>query len=517
MTNAQKDNKRLAQNTIILYVRMFLTVGLSLYITRVVLKNLGVSQFGLYNLIGGFVSMFYIVTASLSGAITRFITYELGKNCINKLIQVFSTSINIQILFSAIVLLLGETIGLWFVNFQLNIESEQIFAANIVYQLSLISFIIELLGVPFYSLVIAHEKMKLFAFNAILGVILKLLLALLLAYACIDKIIFYAIGMLIVSIVTQLVYVLYSRKKFVECKYRYSFEKNIFKKMFSFGGWNLLTSVTLMLRSQGLNILLNIFFGTVVNAAFSVARQIEGTIRAFSKNFLVAINPQIVKSYAEGNIHRTQTLVYRGTKYSFLLLYILGLPFMLMADTFMEIWLADVPPFASSFVQLIIILSLVEMLLTPSEYLNQATGDIKRYKIVTSLAQLTILPIGYILLRLGFNPYTTMYTAIAAELLTLPYRVQLNKKLAGITWTDYCKNVLIKLLPVLIISVSVGIVLKFILPESILMTFVITILIIITILVATYFFAFDTSEKKFLAAIMNKAVTRIKNFVKKNI
>lgn len=513
MSNTQENNKRLARNTIILYIRMFLTVGISLYITRVVLQNLGITQFGLYNLIGGFVSMFYIVTASLSGAITRFLTYELGKNHIDKLIQVFSTSVNIQFLFSAIVLLLGETVGLWFANFQLNIEREQILAANIVYQLSLFSFIIELLGVPFYSLVVAHEKMKLFAFNAILGVLLKFLLALLLAYAFIDKIIFYAIGMLVIGIVSQLVYVLYSRRKFIECRYRYSFNKDIFLQMFSFGGWNLLTSATLMLRSQGLNVLLNIFGGTAMNAAFSVARQIEGTIRAFSKNFLIAINPQITKSYAEGDIHRTQALVYKGTKYSFLLLYVFGLPFMLLTDTFMEIWLTDVPPFASKFVQLIIILSLVEMLLTTTEYLNQATGDIKCYKIVTSLAQITILPISYILLKLGFNPYTTIYAAIAAELLTLPYRVQLNKKLAGITWTNYYKQILVKLLPVLIISISVGITLKFLLPQNLLMGVVITILVLITILTTTYFFAFDKSEKKIVAIIMNRTAAKIKKII----
>lgn len=510
----QENNKRLAQNTLVLYGRMFLTVGISLYITRVVLQNLGVNQFGLYNLIGGFVSMFYIVTASLSTAITRFLTYELGRKQIDKLIQTFSTSVNIQILFSVIVLLIGETIGLWFVNFQLNIESEQMKTANIVYQLSLASFVIELLGVPFYSLVVAHEKMKLFAFNAILGVLLKLILALLIAKAFIDKTIFYATGMFVISVIIQLVYVLYSRKHFEECKYRYSFEKDIFTQMFSFGGWNLLTSATLMLRSQGLNVLLNIFFGTAVNAAFSVARQIEGTIRAFSKNFLLAIYPQITKSYAEGDFRRTRALVYKGTKYSFLLLYIFGLPFILFADTFMEIWLTDVPPFATTFVQLIIILSLVEMLLTPTEYLNQATGDIKRYKIVTSLAQITILPVGYILLKLGFNPYTTIYTVIAAELLTLPYRVQLNKRLAGISWNDYCKHVLIKLFPVLVITIPAGIVMRRLFPDGLIISVLMSVLIIIIILVSSYTFALDSSERQIVVVIMKKAVTRIENFTR---
>lgn len=517
MSNAHESNKRLARNTLILYIRMFLTVGVSLYITRVVLQNLGVNQFGLYNLIGGFVSMFYIVTASLSGAISRFITFELGRDDTKKVIQTFSMSINIQILFSLIVLALGETLGLWFVNTQLNIDSEQLWAANIVFQLSLISFIVELLGVPYYSLVVAHERMGLFAFNAILAVLLKLLLALLLVCSVIDRVVFYAVGMLIISIISQLIYVSYSKCYFVECKYVRTFNKALFLQMFSFGGWNLLTSASSMLRSQGLNILLNMFFGTVVNAAFGVARHIESTIRAFSKNFLTALQPQITKSYAEGNISHTKALVYKGAKYSFLLLFMIGLPFILLTDFFMDIWLVNVPIYANRFAQLIIILSLVEMLLMPVGYLNEATGDIKKYKIVTSIGQFLVLPISYVFLKLDFNPYYTLYIAIAAELITLPYRIQVNKLLAGVTFQNYFNQVILKLLPVIAISIAMGVVLKHTLPVTTLSHIVITLLTIITILAASYFFAVDQSEKKLAIKILTKTISIFGKKDRKNI
>lgn len=510
MSNVQESNKRLARNTLILYVRMFLTVGVSLYITRVVLQNLGVSQFGLYNLIGGVVSMFYIVTTSLSGAISRFITFELGRNDTTSVKQTFSTSINIQILFSLVVLFLGETLGLWFLNTQLNIDNEQLGAANIVFQLSLVSFIVELLGVPYYSLVVAHERMGLFAFNAILGVILKLLLALLLVYSVIDRVVFYAIGMLVISIILQIVYVIYCKFHFVECKYIKTFNKTLFLKMFSFGGWNLLTSAASMLRSQGLNILLNMFFGTIVNAAFGVARNIESTIRAFSKNFLTALQPQITKSYAEGDIPHAKALVYKGTKYSFLLLYVIGLPFILHTDFYMDIWLVNVPAYANRFAQLITVLSLVEMLLIPIGYLNEATGDIKKYKMATSIGQFFVLPVSYAFLKLGFNPYYTLYVAIAAELTTLPYRIQVNKLLAGITFKSYLNQVILKLLPVIAISIAAGVVLKYLFPATSLSYIAITLLTIITILSATYFFALSKSEKAMATKIVAKVISVIK-------
>ena len=502
------DNKniRLAKNTLVLYARMFLTVGISFYTTRVILHNLGDSDYGLYNLVAGVVSMLYIVTASISTAISRFLTYEQGKGSLTKQIKVFSTSINIEILFSLIVLIVGETIGIWFINSQLVIESEKNFSANIIYQLSLVSFIIELLGVPFYSLIVAHEKMHLFAVNAIIGVVLKLLTALLLVYSPIEKIIFYASGVLLTSIIMQLVYIIYSYRKFPECKYQFCYDRQLFIQMFSFGGWNLLTSASSLLRSQGLNIMFNIFYGTIVNAAFGVARQVEGTIRAFSKNFLTALYPQITKSYAEDST-RTCSLVYKGTKYSFILLFIIALPFMLVADTFMDIWLVKTPEYSVEFVRLIIILSLIEILLTPISYLNQATGNIKMYQIVTCCTQLIVLPIGYILLKAGCNPYYPLYTAIIAEILTLPVRVIINKNHGGISFSGFIQKVILKIVPVVCLPVSLGLLMKYVFKQSFATDATVVIVTLISIIASTFLFALDKSERNVFVKFLKKRIS----------
>lgn len=501
MSQYSSNNKRLAKNTIVLYARMFLTVGVSFYISRVVLKNLGVSDFGLYNLIGGFVTMFYIVTASLSVAITRFLTCELGAGDRERQIRTLSTSVNIELLFSLIVVLVGETVGLWFVNTQLVIESGSMWVANIVYQLSILSFVVELVGVPYYSLVIAHEKMGLFAYNTIINVLLKLVIALLLVVSPINRLLFYTLGVTAVGVLTQMIYYFYSRVKFEECRYVLCFDKGLFHSMFSFGGWNLLTSASSMLKGQGLNILLNMFFGTVVNAAYGIARQLESTVRAFSKNFLLAIYPQITKSYSEGDLHRAQFLTYRGTKYSFLLLFVIGFPIILIADTFLDVWLVEVPQYSVAFVRLTIVLSLLEMLLSSVNYINQATGNIKMYQIVSSAAQFMVLPISYFMLKFGCNPTLTLFVGIVTEAVTIPYRVIINKKDAGITWEDYRTEVLNRLLPVVLISSVLCIPLNFALPHNLICGSVVVALSLLSVGLTSYFFAFDEPEKNLVKRV----------------
>lgn len=496
--NTNSSNKRLAKNTLIMYMRMFITVGISFYTSRVVLKNLGVSDYGVYNVVGGFVSMFYIITQAMSGSISRFLTMELGANNIKRLNDTFCMSINIQLLFAAVVIVLGETIGLWFVNSLLEIPADRIIAANVVYQFAILSFVVELVCIPYGALVIAHEKMNFYALVAILNVVLQCVLAWLLVISPIDLLVFYAIGMFIVALMGRLIYFFYCRTRFKECSYHWVHERTLFRSMFSFGGWTLLTGVSSMLKGQGVNILLNVFFGTVVNAAYGVARQLEGHVRAFSKNFLLAIYPQITKTYAEGDLERSRSLAYKGTKYAFLLLFIVGLPVMLEVDTFLDVWLVEVPEYTAVFVQLTIILSLVEVLLIPIGYINQATGDIKLFQIVSSAAQFLVLPIGYVFLKLGFNPYSVLYTGIATELLTLPWRVVMNKKHAGVTLSEYTKAVLMKILPVIVISTAVCLLVQHFLAQSILNSCIVAALAILMIAATTYLFALSNSERKFM-------------------
>ncbi len=497
MSNYNSSNKRLAKNTLIMYLRMFITVGISFYTSRVVLKNLGISDYGTYEVIGGFISMFYIITTAMSGSISRFLTVELGAKS-KRLNNTFCMSMNIQLLFATIVIVWGETICLWFINSQLGIPEGRVIAANVVYQFVLFSFIAELIGLPYLALIIAHEKMGLYAFVQILNSVLKCFLAILLAISPIDRLFFYAIGMFAVTLIYQLFLILYCRTRFSECRYHWVNEKTLFHQMFSFGGWTLLTGASSIVKSQGLNIMLNMFFGTVVNAAYGVARQLEGHVRAFSKNFLLAIYPQITKSYAEGDLSRSCSLVYKGTKYAFLLLFIIGLPVMLEADTFLSVWLVEVPEYTDAFVQLTIILTLIEVLLTPMGYINQATGDIKIFQIVSSIAQFVVLPVGYLLLKLGCNPTSVLYTGIVTELLTLPWRVIMNKKHAGVTFRAYAEEVLYKLLPVIVFSVGVCLIARHFMSHSILNSCIIVTLSVALIAATSYLFALNKSEQKFV-------------------
>lgn len=367
MSIQSQNNKRLAKNTLILYARMLFTVGISFYSTRLILANLGVSDYGVYNVIGGFVSMFYMVTATMTQAVSRFLTFELGRNDPKKLQQTFSTSLNILLLLALLVVLLSETIGLWFVNAKLNIEPDRMTAANWIYQFSLLSFVLEMISVPYSASVISHEKMGTFAFVTITKVFLTFGIALSLAASPIDKLVFYGILVLAVSVSIQLMYWIYCKKNFPECQYSTHIDKVLFKDMFGFAGWNFLTTCTSMLSSQGVGIMLNMHFGTAINAARGVASQINGTVGAFSRNFTTALNPQITKSYAAGDIAYTTKLVCRGAKFSYLLFLFIALPCMFEVDFFLSKWLTEMPPYAGIFVQLTFLNTLVEILLNSNE------------------------------------------------------------------------------------------------------------------------------------------------------
>ncbi len=497
MADYSSNNRRLAKNTLILYLRMFITVGISFYSSRLVLKNLGVSDYGVYDVVGGFVSMFYIITTAMSGSISRFLTVEIGVGNAKRLTDIFCVSINIQLLFSAVVIVFGETFGLWFVNSQLEIEPSRMIAANMVFHFALFSFIMELIAIPYVALVIAHEKMDLYAFVAIFNTVLLCLLAWCIIISPFDGLIFYAAGVFLVTIISRSIYIIYCHRKFSECSYHWVHDKKLFREMFSFGGWTLLTGVSSVIRSHGVNIMLNMFFGTVVNAAYGVARQLEGHVRSFSKNFLFAIYPQITKTYAERDLERSRMLTYTGTKYAFLLLFVIGLPIMLEVKTFLEVWLVEVPQYTAVFVQLTIILSLVETLLTPIGFINQATGDIKMFQIVSSFAQFLVIPIGYVLLKAGQSPYSVLIVGIALELLTLPWRIAMNKRHAGVTLGDYSRFVLLKIMPVIAISSLLCTVIKQLLEHSILNSCIVVVISLLTIALTTFIFALDAKERKF--------------------
>lgn len=510
MLTQTENNKRLAKNTLLLYGRMLLTVGISFYSTRLILANLGIDNYGIYNVIGGFVSMFYMVTSTMTQAVSRFLTFELGTGNKKKLQQTFSTSINILLLLSLVVVLLAETVGLWFVNYKLNISPNRMNAANWIYQFSVLSFVCEMISVPYSASVISHEKMGAFALVTILKVLLTLGIALLLSVSPIDKLVFYGILVLLVSISIQLMYWIYCRKHFHECKYSLHIDKNIFKSMFGFAGWNFLTTCASMLSTQGVSIILNMHFGTIINAAKGVASQVNGTVGAFSRNFMIALNPQITKSYAAKEIEYTKNLVCQGAKFTYLLFFFLALPCILETNFLLSKWLKEVPPYAGIFVQLSLLNSIIEILLNSSETLNRATGKIRNLQILLGTTQLLILGISYIVIIITENPIWTMAVTNILYLLIFVPRIMINRPFINITFKYYFKNVLCGIIIMSILATLTSLIPMYYMHNGWPRLITVCIVSTMSIIFFSYLFVLTKKEKfKLLGLIKNKIYFKI--------
>ena len=343
MGKNNSNSQILAKNTLFLYIRMLLTMLVSLYTSRVILKYLGVEDYGIYNAVGGIVSMFGVISASLSTAISRSLTFELGKENSERLKKVFSISIIIQLCIIAVIVLLGETLGLWFLNNKMVIPADRLVAANWVFHFSLLTFAINLFSVPYNASLIAHEQMNIFAYIGILEVVLKLAIVYCLVISPIDRLVLYSLLLTCVALVVQVLYFIYCKKHYKECTFSIVRDKTIFKELFNFATWNFIGSASSIFRSQGVNILLNLFLGPVVNAARAISMQVNNAINGFVGNFMTALTPQITKAYAQENYSYLLNCIYRGSKFSFFLLFFLSAPVLVETDYIPRLWLVNVP------------------------------------------------------------------------------------------------------------------------------------------------------------------------------
>ena len=409
---------------------------ISLYTSRIVLNALGVEDFGIYNVAGGVVAMFSILSGSLSAAISRFITYELGKNNILKLKVIFSSAITIQIGLGIVIVFFAETIGIWFLNTQMNIPIERMVAANWVLQFSIITFIINLISVPYNAVIIAHEKMSAFAYISIFEAIGKLLIAYLITISPIDKLIFYAILMCVVAIAIRLLYGYYCKRHFDECRFHFIWNKQIFQQIFSFAGWNFIGASSAVLRDHGGNIIINLFCGPTVNAARGIAFQVNNAIQGFVSNFMTALNPQITKSYAVKNYTYMMTLIFQGARLSFYMLLLLSLPIIINTHYLLTLWLNTVPEHTVLFVRLVLIFAMSESISGPLITAMLATGNIRNYQIIVGGLQMLNLPISYILLSLGAIPETVLIVAVLISQCCLMARLYMLKKMIKLKIKD---------------------------------------------------------------------------------
>ena len=502
MTNKSANSKRLAKNTLILYARMLFTVGISFYTTRLILANLGVDNYGIYNVIGGFVAMFYMVTSTMIQAVGRFLTFELGAGNTEKLRQTFSTSVNILLLMAVFVVILAETVGLWFVNSKLNIADERMLAANWIYQFSIFAFVLEMISVPYSASVISHEKMGAFAFVTIVKVFLTLGIAFSLSISPIDRLVFYGLLVFLVNLLIQLMYWAYCRKNFEECRYSLKMEKALFKEMFSFAGWNFFTTCSSMLSSQGVNILLNIHFGTAINAARGVAGQINGTAGAFFSNFEKALHPQLTKSYASGDYNYTKSLVCRGAKMTYLLFFFVALPCMLEIDFFLEKWITEVPPYASIFVQLSLLNNLVEVILHTNTTLNAATGKIRNYQLLLCTGYLLIFMGSYWVLKLSENPVLAIAVTNIVNIILIFPRLYITRHTLGITVGYFFKHVILRLLVMSLLSAAVCLLFMHYVEDGWVRFLSVCVLSTLLIALFSYFIVLTSDERKATVALV---------------
>lgn len=452
MTSNPQNNKRIAKNTIFLYIRMLFTMGVSLFTSRVILQALGVEDFGIYSVVGGIITMFTFINGGMVSATQRFLTVEIGKGNTTQLKKVFSTSIQIHALIALIIVLLGETFGLWFLYNELIIPAERMTAAFWVYQCSIIACVVNIMSAPYNADIIAHEKMSAFAYISILEVILKLAIVYLLYITPWDKLTTYAVLILCVQLTIRSVYARYCSKHFEEAHYQHKIDKPLFKEMASFAGWSFWGNLAFVLYTQGVNMMLNIFFGPIVNAARGIAVQVQTAVQQFVGNFQTALNPQITKNYATGQLTQMHSLMFRSARFSFFMLYFLALPLLLETDYLLTLWLKTVPDNAVIFTRWMIGISLIYTTASPCVVANQATGKVKVYQAVVGGILLTILPISYIVLRAGAPAYSVFIVHFCVESVAQFARMYMLRKLIDLPLRAYLSNIYIPIAAVIAVS-----------------------------------------------------------------
>ena len=508
-SHTQENNKRIAKNTVFLYIRMLLIMVVTLYTSRVVLATLGVEDMGIYNVVGGVVTMFAFLNGTISGATQRYLTYELGTGDIEKLKKVFNTAMCIHWSIAAIVLVLAETIGLWFVYYKLVIPVDRMTAALWVYQFSIFSTIVFIISVPYNACIIAHEKMSAFAIISIVEVVLKLLVVYLLLLTKYDKLIVYAILIFTVQLLIRVFYSIYCKCHFEESKYKLKLDKSLAKNMLGFTGWLLFGGLAGVGMGQGVNILLNLFFGPTVNAARAIASQVDNAVKGFVSNFQVALNPQIIKNYASKQMEQMHRLIFASSRYSYFLLFFLSLPVFLEADFILSIWLVEVPEHTVNFLRITMLVLLVNSLANPLITSANATGNIKKYQIVVGTILLLIVPVAYIALKLGCNAEFVFWIYLLIAIVAQTARICMIRPMIGLSIRRYATEVVLKIIFVTIPSIILPCLCVLSLESGWLRFFLTTFISFLSTLTFVYIIGIGSEERKIVKAKLRMAFKRI--------
>lgn len=507
---ASKDNKRIAKNTFFLYIRMFLLFAVNFYATRVLLKALGADDYGLYNVVAGFVAMLGFMNQSMTNSIQRFINFQLGKGDKKGLLNYFKACLTAQLMLGIFIVLIFETFGLWFLNSKMNISSDKVFDANVVFQMSCLCLLVNIIRAPYNAVIIAKEKMNFYAYISVAEAAVKLLVTFSISCIAMYRLSYYAVMLLVLTVVVYFLTLIYSKKQIPDLKFQLYFRKDIFKEVLSFSGWNLFGAASGAIKSQGINVLMNLFFNTVINAARGIAFQVLSGIQQFVSNFQVAINPQIVQSYASGDKDRYLKLTYLSAKLSLYLMWIIALPIMASLNLILDVWLGKeiVPEYTSQFVYIILFTGLFDALGSSISVPLYATGNIKHYQIITSSIKFMVLPISYILYRIGFDPAASMYVSLFLAGIEQTSRVVIWGRLVEESPLVYLNKVIFPALVIIgISSFTIYIIGDYVATFSTIISFGInTILSLLIAVVMIYFVGLDRIERNQIVNIVRKKI-----------
>jgi O-antigen/teichoic acid export membrane protein len=505
------NNKRIAKNTLMLYIRMLITMAVSLFTVRILLEALGVVDYGIYNVVGGLITFMSFLTATMSSATQRYLSFSLGKKDKKAFEQLFSMNILIYLLLAAIVVILAETVGLWFLNNYLVVPENRLSAANYVYQLSLLTFVIYLLTIPYHSAILAEEKMNVYAYVSILDACLKLTLVYLVVVIDYDKLIFYGFLLTLQTILITSIYIFYCNRKIEGCKFVFFWEKKMFKQILSYTSWTLFGTLSGTLNNEGLSLLLNMFFGPVMNAAKGISDRVSSAITSFISNFYSAVKPQIVKSYASGDYSYMKILAFQSSKFSFYLMLILSLPLILETKYVLTLWLVDVEESMIIFTKLVLIYSLINVFEFPLTQLVHATGIVRKYQMFVGIFTLFTLPVAYILFKLGYPAYFAFIALIIIYILAYIPRLIIVRNQLNISIYEYITQVIAKTMVVSLVSVVLPLVIVFNMEAGFKRMVITTLVSLLSVLIATYIFGINKNERLIALTFLKNKVSTFRN------
>lgn len=512
MEDTSANNKRIAKNTLLLYGRMFLIMAVLLFTSRIVLNTLGFVDYGIYSVVGSVVTMFAFINGALITSTQRYLTFDIGKGDYEHLRKVFTTSLYVHGIISLVIVILAETVGLWFVYNKMVIPDERMTAALWVYQLSIVTMVIQVMSTPYNSIIIAHERMGFFAIISVLETVLKLLIVYVLLVWSGDKLIFYAILVALVQMMIILIYIGYCKRNFEESILIKGVDRGLLTEMTKFAGWNIWGNLAATLFGTGLNLLLNVFFGPIVNAARGIAVQVESAVAQFSTNFLMAVNPQITKLYAQNNLEEMHRLLFRSSKFACFLLLLFTIPLVMETEAILTLWLKIVPEYTVPFIRILLCIVIVDSMARPLMTAAAATGDVKKYQSVIGGILLSIVPIAYVVLKLGGAPTSVYIVHLCICVIAFFTRLLIIRPMIKLSIRSFTSAVILPCVIVSLVAYILSRLVKELLPDSLIGVLLVCFISAVIVALLAYLIGLTKGERLFvntkLVEVRNKLFHR---------